>query len=145
MRHFAAELRSRGWKVLYRELNDPLNSGDLAVEIESAIQSIAADRVIFTEPGKWQLRETLLKQGNDSNIPYDMLEDDRFLCAHAEFDAWAQGRKQLRMEYFYREMRRKSAFLWTAMRQWAVNGTSMPKIGNRLEMRAACRRRFNYT
>ena len=111
MRHFAAELRSRGWKVLYRELNDPLNSGDLAVEIESAIQSIAADRVIFTEPGKWQLRETLLKQGNDSNIPYDMLEDDRFLCAHAEFDAWAQGRKQLRMEYFYREMRRKSGLL----------------------------------
>ena len=110
MRHFAAELRSRGWKVLYRELNDPLNSGDLAEEIESAIRSIAANRVIFTEPGKWQLRETLNEQGNDSDIPYDMLEDDRFLCAHAEFAAWSQGRKQLRMEYFYREMRRKPAF-----------------------------------
>ena len=111
MRHFAAELRSCGWEVLYRELNDPLNSGDLATEIESAIRSIAADRVIFTEPGKWQLRETLLEQGNSSDIPYDMLEDDRFLCAHAEFDAWAQGRKQLRMEYFYREMRRKAGLL----------------------------------
>ena len=111
MRHFAAELRSRGWEVLYRELNDPLNSGDLAQEIESAVRSIAADRVIFTEPGKWQLRETLIEQGNESDIPYDMLEDDRFLCTHAEFAAWAQGRKQLRMEYFYREMRRKTGLL----------------------------------
>ncbi|MFY0022514.1 cryptochrome/photolyase family protein, partial [Acinetobacter baumannii] len=37
--------------------------------------------------------------------------DDRFLCSHAEFDAWAEGRKTLRMEFFYREMRRKTGLL----------------------------------
>ncbi|MEC7398080.1 MAG: cryptochrome/photolyase family protein, partial [Pseudomonadota bacterium] len=134
MRHFAAELRSCGWEVLYRELNDPLNSGDLAVEIESAIRSIAADRVIFTEPGKWQLRETLLEQGKSSDIPYDMLEDDRFLCAHAEFDAWAQGRKQLRMEYFYREMRRKSGLLMDGDApvggQWIFDAENRKPLGD---------------
>ncbi len=40
-----------------------------------------------------------------------MLEDDRFVATHAEFRAWAEGRKQLRMEYFYREMRRKTGLL----------------------------------
>ena len=40
-----------------------------------------------------------------------MHEDDRFLCSDAEFEAWAEGRKQLRMEWFYREMRRKTGLL----------------------------------
>ena len=40
-----------------------------------------------------------------------MLPDDRFLCSTAEFAAWAEGRKQFRMEWFYREMRRKTGLL----------------------------------
>jgi deoxyribodipyrimidine photolyase-related protein len=40
-----------------------------------------------------------------------MLEDDRFLCSEAEFAAWAEGRKELRLEWFYREMRRKTGLL----------------------------------
>ena len=32
-------------------------------------------------------------------------------CSAAEFARWAEGRKQLRMEFFYREMRRKTGLL----------------------------------
>ncbi|CAN0576656.1 unnamed protein product, partial [Laminaria digitata] len=32
-------------------------------------------------------------------------------ASHAEFDNWADGRKALRMEYFYRDMRRKTGLL----------------------------------
>ena len=39
------------------------------------------------------------------------MPDDRFLASHAEFEAWAEGRKALRMEYFYRDMRRKTGLL----------------------------------
>jgi deoxyribodipyrimidine photolyase-related protein len=39
------------------------------------------------------------------------VDDDRFICATDEFAAWAGGRKHLRMEYFYREMRRKTGLL----------------------------------
>ena len=38
-------------------------------------------------------------------------EDDRFICSHARFEEWAKGRKQLRMEYFYREMRKATGLL----------------------------------
>jgi deoxyribodipyrimidine photolyase-related protein len=38
-------------------------------------------------------------------------EDDRFLCTLEAFFAWASDRKQLRMEYFYRDMRRKTGLL----------------------------------
>jgi len=133
MRHFAGELRSQGWEVRYLELDDPKNSGDLIQEIEIAVRTSGAERVIFTEPGKWQLREALIEQGNGSDIPYDILEDDRFLCSHAEFTAWAQDRKQLRMEFFYREMRRKTGLLMDGDapvgRQWNFDTENRKPLG----------------
>ena len=45
------------------------------------------------------------------NLPVEILPDTRFVATHAEFADWAKGRKQLRMEYFYREMRRKTGLL----------------------------------
>jgi deoxyribodipyrimidine photolyase-related protein len=41
----------------------------------------------------------------------EILTDDRFFAAPATFAAWARGRKQLRMEFFYRDMRRASGLL----------------------------------
>jgi len=56
-----------------------------------------------------RLGRTILELGGNNAVT--LLEDDRFLASHAEFEAWAAGRKELRMEYFYREMRRKTGLL----------------------------------
>ena len=40
-----------------------------------------------------------------------ILPDNRFIADHGEFERWADGKKQLRMEFFYREMRRKTGLL----------------------------------
>jgi deoxyribodipyrimidine photolyase-related protein len=40
-------------------------------------------------------------------ISVEIRTDDRFLCSPEDFALWAKGRKQSRMEYFYREMRKK--------------------------------------
>jgi len=39
------------------------------------------------------------------------MPDTRFLASKQEFADWADGRKQYRMEYFYRDMRRKTGLL----------------------------------
>src|SRR6056297_385221 len=65
------------------------------------------DEVIATEPGEWRLIEALAEMP----VAVRMLEDDRFLASHALFESWADGRKALRMEYFYREMRRRTGLL----------------------------------
>jgi deoxyribodipyrimidine photolyase-related protein len=44
-------------------------------------------------------------------IPVHQFADDRFIASHALFEGWAEGRKQLRMEYFYRDMRRMTGLL----------------------------------
>jgi deoxyribodipyrimidine photolyase-related protein len=43
----------------------------------------------------------------DLRVPVDILPDKRFLATHNDFAKWAMDKKQLRMEFFYREMRKK--------------------------------------
>ena len=107
MRNFAAELRAAGWQVLYTRLDDPENSGSIAGELARRAAETGAGAVLATRPGDWRLIAAL----EGAAPPVTLLEDDRFLCSHAEFEAWAEGRKTLRMEHFYREMRRRTGVL----------------------------------
>ncbi|WP_239805568.1 cryptochrome/photolyase family protein [Croceicoccus hydrothermalis] len=113
MRHFAEELRDDGWTVDYIELCDPDNTGSLTGEIMRAAQRHDADLVRVVEPGEWRLDKAL--KGLMGALPCDMeiVPDDRYLCSIPEFIGWAQGRGELRMEYFYREMRRNTGLLMT--------------------------------
>ncbi len=109
MRHFALELRSAGWTVQYTELDDIVNTGSIAGEARRTAAQYEAASIRLTEPAEWRLREELRALG--SAVIIKMLPDNRFIASHAEFETWAQGRKALRMEYFYRDMRRKTNLL----------------------------------
>jgi deoxyribodipyrimidine photolyase-related protein len=107
MRHFAIRLRLAGWMVDYVKLDDPGNTGSLAGEVARAMVRHTAETLTVTEPGEWRLREDMRTWRCDPVV----LQDNRFLCSHEEFGGWASGRSSLRMEYFYRDMRRKSGLL----------------------------------
>jgi deoxyribodipyrimidine photolyase-related protein len=107
MRHFADDLRSRGVTVAYSRLDDADNSQSIPGELIRRAAEFGAAQVIATAPGDWRLRQVLA----DCPIPVTQLPDDRFLCSEGEFADWAEGRKQLRMEWFYREMRRKTGLM----------------------------------
>ena len=111
MRHFAEELREAGWTVDYVNLNDPNNSGAFRGEVERAVKRLTPKKLVVTAPGEWRIRHETQSWGRVLGLPVEILEDDRFICSHEEFHAWAHGRKQLRMEFFYREMRRKTGLL----------------------------------
>jgi deoxyribodipyrimidine photolyase-related protein len=49
-----------------------------------------------------------------TGLPVEIREDTRFLCPLPRFRAWAGDRKSLRMEFFYREMRRATGLLMDA-------------------------------
>ena len=107
MRHHAADLRARGWQVRYTVLDDPENTQSIPGELLRAADAVGASEAIGTEPGEFRLIAAL----EEAPIPVHLFPDDRFLCSHAEFEAWADGRRELRMEFFYREMRRKTGLL----------------------------------
>jgi deoxyribodipyrimidine photolyase-related protein len=107
MRKFAARLEGQGWRVCYSRLDDPENTHTIQGELLRRAAETGATEVIATEPGEFRLIAAL----EECPIPVHQFPDDRFLCSHGEFDQWAAGRKDLRMEWFYREMRRKTGLL----------------------------------
>ncbi len=111
MRHFARELREEGLSVDYVALDDPANTGSFSGELARAVARHRPERVIITEPGEWRVRRMMDDWAQDLGVPVEIRDDDRFLCSRAEFAAWADGRKSYRMEFFYREMRRRTGLL----------------------------------
>ncbi len=107
MRHFAETLRQNGWQVAYAKLDDPDTSPTIVGELLRRAEGHGASEVIATRPGEWRLIEAL----EAAPLTVTLLPDDRFVAALEEFNAWAEGRKQLRMEYFYRDMRRKTGLM----------------------------------
>jgi len=117
MRHFAEALRQRGMQVQYVELDDPENTGSVAGELQRWQALIQPDEIRITECGDWRLEQSI----KDCGLAVQWYCDNRFLCTRTEFSDWANAKKQLRMEFFYREMRRKSGLL--------LNGDGSPVGG----------------
>ncbi|TVM08135.1 MAG: cryptochrome/photolyase family protein [Halomonas sp.] len=113
MRHFAQQLREAGWQVHHSALDDPDNTHSLIDEAERLARAYHCDHILVVRPGEWRLWDAMQSRAN-STIPWQLVEDDRFFTTPDDFAQWAQGRKQLRLEYFYREQRKRSGLLMQA-------------------------------
>ncbi|QYU66009.1 cryptochrome/photolyase family protein [Leptolyngbya sp. 15MV] len=114
MRHFAERLRGRGIRVAYVAFDDRDNTHTLAGEVARAAARAKAKRIVATHPGEWRVLEDMKGWGRATGLPIEIREDTRFLCTLDRFRRWAGDRKQLRMEFFYREMRRETGLLMNA-------------------------------
>lgn len=121
MRHFADTLGGRGLNLRYVTLDDGDNTHSFEGEVERALKDGAITRLVVTEPGEYRLLKIFESWRDKFGLPVEIRADDRFLCSIDEFNAWAKGKRQLRMEYFYREMRKKHRLL--------MDGTDEPTGG----------------
>ncbi|MEN9873200.1 MAG: hypothetical protein RL186_97 [Pseudomonadota bacterium] len=112
MRAFAQSLQQDGWRVDYRRLEETEPAPSFGAQLELAIAQYQPARVIMTQASEWRVLEMQRKWQDSLACDVTLLEDDRFICSTARFNAWADdGRKQLRMEFFYRDMRRLTGLL----------------------------------
>ena len=109
MRHFAETLREQGFDVIYYRLGDDVPSLEAAVARATAACSIK--HLLVCAPGEFRLWQAMSGWSTALGIAVDVLDDSRFLSSLAGFNQWADGRKQLRMEYFYRDMRKRYGIL----------------------------------
>ena len=114
MRHYAAALARAGWTVDYIRLDDAGNTGSFTGEVARAVERHRPARIRVVEAGEWRVQQMLEGWSARFGLPVEILADDRFICGILEFQTWAQGRSELVMEPFYREMRRKTGLLMTA-------------------------------
>ena len=111
MRHFAQELRFKGMNVYYVKFDDPDNSGSFSSEVERVLSDRDFDRIVTTFPGEYRVLEEIKSWQDRFELAVEIRNDDRFLATPEEFKKWADGRKQVRMEYFYRDMRQSYSIL----------------------------------
>lgn len=111
MRHFAAHLQSRGWLLIYSQLDDAHNTGTLAGELNKAIAQVQPQRLVMTAPGDWRVLQSLRAVAQQHKLPLEIKDDTHFFSTVREFAAHAKDRKQLRLEYFYRELRQQNGIL----------------------------------
>ena len=114
MRHFRDEQRVLGRTVLYRELAPtagPEEPTSLAQALAEDVATHRPGRLVVVEPGDWRVRAALKSAAAEVAVPLEIRTDRHHLCQVEEFAAHAQGRKQLRMEHFYRWMRRRHGVL----------------------------------
>jgi len=133
MRHFADELRERGLPVHYTRLDDAGNLGTLPRELCKAIDQYRPAGLVLTAPGDWRVLTNLRAVANERQLPLDLRDDTHFFSTVREFAAHAKDRKQLRLEYWYREQRLRHGILIEAGKpvggQWNFDADNRESFG----------------
>lgn len=109
MRHFAAELEQAGWCVHYHSFDPDSAHQSLGQVVRATAESVGAQGVVATECGEWRLDQAMRQW--QLPVPLSIRPDNRFFATVERFQKWTRNRKQWRMEYFYRELRRESGLL----------------------------------
>ncbi len=108
MRHFRDALKARGWKLDYQEMGV---HSSLAAALKSSCKKWKPTSLVMVHAGEWSVQQEIEAAAVEVNLPLDVREDLHFFCTRGDFANHVDGRKQLRMEFFYREMRQKTGVL----------------------------------
>ncbi len=111
MRHFSVELKKLNYNLVYVELNKKDHNSSLLQEVQKVVKKNKITQLVVTHPGEYRILSDIKTWRKKLKIPVEIREDDRYLCSLKEFSNWAKSKKNLRMEYFYRYMRKSHDIL----------------------------------
>ena len=108
MRHFAAELRARGWRVDYYPLDEALTFEEAA---RRHVEKHRPENFVLAEPNSHFESDAITKLGRKLRVPFEFVPTTQFLLSRCDFAAWAKDSRHLMMENHYRRMRKRFGFL----------------------------------
>jgi deoxyribodipyrimidine photolyase-related protein len=111
MRHFALALQEAGRPLHYTRLSGSGEAGSLAAQLLIDVARLKPGRLVMTAPGDWRVLQAIKAAAQACGLTLDLREDRHFFSSVREFAEHARARKSLRMEYFYREQRKKHKVL----------------------------------
>jgi len=110
MRHLARELAVRGWAPEYLELGQHPHAR-LDEALRASLVACRPSRVVMVQAGDWRVQQQVEAACAEAGVPLELRPDRHFISTPQEFADWARGRKGLRLEHWYRELRRRSGLL----------------------------------
>lgn len=111
MRHFRDALLREGFCVEYLALDSNGGARSLAEALAASVGRLGPVRLIVVEPGEWRVEQALREAAVRLGLPLEIRPDRHFYCSREEFAGYVRERRALRLEFFYREQRRKHGVL----------------------------------
>jgi deoxyribodipyrimidine photolyase-related protein len=110
MRRFAQALEDAGHRVVYLRIGDARNRQDFAANLSWLIAEHAATRLERMEADEWRVEQVLTDVFAASALPHAVVSAEHFLLERTEA-AKRFATKVQRMEFFYRDLRRREQIL----------------------------------
>ncbi|WP_062067659.1 cryptochrome/photolyase family protein [Cellvibrio sp. OA-2007] len=110
MRHFAQALRDEQLPLLYFSLDEQAQP-DFTAAISNTLQHYKVAQLRVVLPGDYRVLQVLKQCCAEHQVVIEVLADNHFIAKPGEFTAWKKGKKQLRMEYWYRQLRKRTGIL----------------------------------
>ena len=111
MREFARQLRAAGHHVLYFSIDDAKNLQSLTANLDAVIEQSGAQRFEWQAPDEYRLDGQLDRWFSESKLLGEKISSGHFLSNRLEARKLFEGKKQWRLETFYRKMRQKHGVL----------------------------------
>ncbi|WP_372759331.1 cryptochrome/photolyase family protein [Litorivivens sp.] len=135
MRHFAETLKRSSYPLIYHALDEHDWTG-LDEALAATLDDLRPQAVTVVQPGDMRVQQLIEGAAKHAGIPLTILDDSHFFSTPADFSHWAAKRKSLRMEYYYRELRKRYSVLMDGDKPaggaWnfdAENRKAFPKTG----------------
>ena len=107
MRHFAQTLKQQGHQVIYLKLDDAENQQSLPSNLNNIIAQEHITSFEYQAPDEYRLDQQLKSFCEEINLPTALVDSDHFMTSREELSQFFEGKKQLILEFFYRNMRKQ--------------------------------------
>ena len=114
MRSFNKALNNLGHKTHYLTLDDPQNTQDLTKNLQWLINEYSIETFEYQAPDEYRLDQQLKGFCANLSIASTMEDTHHFMTTREDLEAFFSGKKQLILEFFYRNMRKQFNLLMEA-------------------------------
>jgi deoxyribodipyrimidine photolyase-related protein len=113
MRHHAANLKKKGYRILYRRLTDGARDEGYPEVLREWIKDHKITEIHLLDPNEYDTAQSLAGLSKKLGVPIQTHRSPQFLVSREEFATWAKGKKHLLMEAHYRRLRAEKKILMT--------------------------------
>jgi deoxyribodipyrimidine photolyase-related protein len=132
MRAFADALRKAGHQVAYYTINQSDNLHSFAANCNQLIEQYEVQQLEYQAPDEYRLDELLRTYTAELAIKTLCASSEHFYTERTELRDYAEGKKSVIMEHFYRNMRRKHQVLMDGSDplggKWNYDGSNRKKL-----------------
>ena len=138
MQNFADHLKKNNHEVIYYQIDDKDNKQSLEQNLTSIIKKHQISKFEYLLPDEYRLDQKLEAFCNQLDIDSSSKDTEHFYTERNDISKFFEGKKEMVMEYFYRDMRKKHDLLMNGKQpvggQWNYDKSNRKKWSGQVDV-----------